>query len=97
MLIYDGRVKSPIKLYKVVHFAQINAKTYSLSFTRSGTKLENTSPSTDVFKYFAYEWYKMYNRKMVQGILTLTSYIFFYVIIFIEFFKAIVREDKYKR
>lgn len=35
---------------------KINARMLSLNFTRNGTRLDNTSPSADVFKYLAYEF-----------------------------------------
>ena len=37
------------EIYEVVHFMQFNTRTLLLNFTRSGTRLERTSPSAGVF------------------------------------------------
>ena len=50
---------------------QFNTRTLSLRFTHNGTRLENTSPSTDVFKDLVYEWYKMLNIEINTRTLSL--------------------------
>ena len=43
-----------------------NADSLSLRAYRSGTKLENTSLSTDGKQGFAYEVYNLYNSKLIS-------------------------------